>query len=879
MAVHLANSYESEAGTVLLATNCLICGRPLRDPESLERGVGPYCAKKHGIFTSTGPLDETALGDALDTAPPDMAASVRQKLPDGRAALSMAIHAAGRAWETRDSAAAHYIGAAMEIATALGYRNTADTLRNIFIGGTEYDEEGNVKRRGKPRGIVVEDPGSGSGEWEIRLPFIEGPTWRSTKAAMKAAGVRTFKARDGSWHDVFKPGEREWLLVLNSLVDTLAGTLGVLPSGETFIVPRSPVSVPAPEGPAAGAPNREDLPPPPPPPEVAQGDRIELHDGRVMVAARVGVNSKGPWVGLMTEKDAATSLARYGYLKFKQYSAGFCGLAEVKQKLSSASEQRAVEEETGTQLGAEVKRREIPADLQPWQKEGVLWLDEKQSGTLAFEQGVGKTPTALAALDAPALIIVPASLRENWRREANRWRPDLVVSKIEKASDATPEALAGTCVIVGYEALSSDTVFTGVMARKFRTMVVDEAQKLKELRVKHGQHGFFATRNSPKVAQNVYRLAQVIPRKIFLTGTPMVNGRPYELWPLLHMSDPAAWDDQEAFWWQYCDPREVRVPARTIVDDDGREVHLPSGTTLNVNGHSNLAELRDRVNGHYLFRRTKAVLSLPEKRREYRSVGLSPEAGRQYRAAAEDFLAWVTRQGGPKAALRAARAEVISRLSALRRITAIGKAPTVIEAAHAFLGDTGRPLIIMGHHEEALTAIETALDHLGYRVGSITGQVTGRRREKMIDEFQTGLPANKPIERRKFLDVLVCSITAAGVGLTLTRAQDMFMAERVWRPFDLVQAEDRIHRYGQKNECVITYFDAAGTIDDKLSSLLAEKEKTAAEVIDGVDLDEEDAQEQILSDMFAGLTEHMVANSGEAVSATPLFDWIDPEVS
>lgn len=1291
------NGYEHEAGTIMLAKSCLICGRPLRDPASIERGVGPYCAEKHKMFAETAGPDRAAYEAAIETAPPPMRESIEAKggMMDPRAAVSAAIHAAGSAWERQQSDASHYIGSAMEIATALGYSGTAHALQRVFIEGWKYDEEGNAIEHGKPKGIVVregEPSRTGQAGWEIMLPFIQGDTWRQTKNAMKAAGVITYKDDRGKWHDVFPATERQWLLVLNSLVDTLAGTLGVIPSGETFMVPHTALPVPAPEGQAAGAPTTVDEPAPAAAIQVKEGDRIELHDGRRMVVARTGTNAKGQWIGLMTLQDAELSMERFGYLFFKKYNAGFCGLKEVKLKLPTEAEKEAIEEATGERVAPAAAKRDIPEGLQPWQREGVLWLNDKGSGVLAMEQGTGKcqlpgalvyavagamriedawelpsertlgdgsggewrllcdplavnshdngmirpapvtqvyrehvtttikvvtlddgailrtthahrfltpsgwrkahelvvgdrvavaasvtydgntgvnaalaelcawqlaegheegrgavitnadsdmlariarlaqecgvtlpatrpdrrhphvhrvstgsllgllrqigfpvgtrsaerripsailgssetarrafvraffeaegsidkrdlavevssaseaviralgamlrgwgiwlritskraratnglkiyrtywrgsitgnsaarfaehvgflserknmllsqlalkrrntnvegvpsvqvlqaasargislrqmgiprrpeyakssgmnkelaravagnltslghadlgdalramstdalhwakvkgtadeqyqgyvydlcvpvlrnyvtdgaithnTPTALAAMDAPVLVVVPASLRENWRREAMKWRPDLVVAKIEKAAELTDEALKASCVIIGYEAASDAEVLDKLKRRRFATLIVDEAQAVKELRVYENEKGGHYPGKDPKRAAALYRLSQVIPRRFFLTGTPMINGRPYELFPLLNMVAPKDWANQEEYWWRYCDPQEV---------------HIPGGKTmLNVHGHANLGELRERTSGHYLFRRTKEVLNLPEKVREYRSIGLSEEAATEYRQAAAEFLAWVRRRGGPAAAMRAARAEVIARLTALRRITGIGKVDTVLAESAAFLRDTGRPLIIMGHHDEALSAIEAGLEHLGFRIGMITGKVTGRAREKAIDEFQSGLPVNRPPEKRKYLDALVCSITAAGVGLTLTRAQDMFIFERVWRPFDLVQAEDRIHRYGQKNQCVITYYDGANTIDDKLAALLAEKTATAAEVIDGTDLDEDEAQDVVVRDMFAQLTESMQANP-EAELDPSLFDWATPDV-
>jgi len=104
----------------------------------------------------------------------------------------------------------------------------------------------------------------------------------------------------------------------------------------------------------------------------------------------------------------------------------------------------------------------------------------------------------------------------------------------------------------------------------------------------------------------------------------------------------------------------------------------------------------------------------------------------------------------------------------------------------------------------------------------------------------------------------------------------MFFIERAWRPFDLVQAEDRLHRIGQVNKVIINYFDAAGTVDVKIAKLLANKLATAAQVIDGENLSETEAQERVLGEMFGEGAEEFLANqSGDADDDLP--EWADPE--
>jgi hypothetical protein len=211
MGAYAANhggGYEGEGGTRMLATQCLICGRPLRDPESLERGVGPYCAQRRGMFTSTGSTDEAAFASALDTAPEGMRESVSAALHDPRKAVSAAIHAAGKAWETHATDWGQYVGSAMEIAQALGYGGTASALREVFIEGRKYDEEGNQVGKARPKGVVVSD--AGSGMWQIEMPYLESRNvWKQTNDALKGAGARNSKDRSGNWQTLFRSGERE----------------------------------------------------------------------------------------------------------------------------------------------------------------------------------------------------------------------------------------------------------------------------------------------------------------------------------------------------------------------------------------------------------------------------------------------------------------------------------------------------------------------------------------------------------------------------------------------------------------------------------------------------------------------------------------------
>jgi SWI/SNF-related matrix-associated actin-dependent regulator 1 of chromatin subfamily A len=307
---------------------------------------------------------------------------------------------------------------------------------------------------------------------------------------------------------------------------------------------------------------------------------------------------------------------------------------------------------------------------------------------------------------------------------------------------------------------------------------------------------------------------------------------------------------------------------------------VPGGRGTDFTGASNLSELHDRIQGKFLLRRTKDELAdqLPDKQRRSILVSMDEATSKEYKRAAAEFLKWVKDTGGVEAFDRARRAEALNRLTTLRRLAAVGKTEAFIEQCMQHLQSTGRPLIVMAHHREVTEAVTEALVQNGVKAAMYTGSESAVRKAEIKDWFQDGKPADAPPEARDYLDVLVCSITAAGVGLTLTRAQDMFFAERTWRPYDLVQAEDRIYRIGQKNNATITYYDAAGTIDEYLAEMLVQKMRAAEEVINGTDpSDEDEAASFLLEAMFHYKPGEHKRNPAE-LGDIDEYEWAQPEL-
>ena len=182
------------------------------------------------------------------------------------------------------------------------------------------------------------------------------------------------------------------------------------------------------------------------------------------------------------------------------------------------------------------------------------------------------------------------------------------------------------------------------------------------------------------------------------------------------------------------------------------------------------------------------------------------------------------------------RLELITRL---RRAAGISKVPAAAEIVAEWVGASERsaqggytsPVVIWTHHRavsEAMVAAATEALRPGAGrrapVGAILGGTPDHERARLVDDFAAGK-----------LGALVCSITAAGVGITLTRSSDALFVETDWTPALVTQAEDRIWRIGQTEAVSITTLIAPGTLDEAIQSTLRRKARNLDEVMAGGD--------------------------------------------
>jgi len=177
----------------------------------------------------------------------------------------------------------------------------------------------------------------------------------------------------------------------------------------------------------------------------------------------------------------------------------------------------------------------------------------------------------------------------------------------------------------------------------------------------------------------------------------------------------------------------------------------------------------------------------------------------------------------------------ITALNYLRQVVGMVKAEQTLEIVRPTL-ETGNKIVIFGHHRAVLDKLEEDIIEAGYTHVRIDGQVTGNKRQNLIDEFQ-----NNPNCK-----VMIASILAVGMGVDFTAASNVFIVERQWTPAYEEQGEDRLWRLGQEKAVTVWYLVTADTIDDKMNSLIERKRDMLSRIVDGKTPNEESLVSELL---------------------------------
>ncbi|MDR0756293.1 MAG: DEAD/DEAH box helicase [Tannerella sp.] len=444
----------------------------------------------------------------------------------------------------------------------------------------------------------------------------------------------------------------------------------------------------------------------------------------------------------------------------------------------------------------------LKKELFAFQRQGVAYAIRQKRLIVGDQPGLGKTCQAIAAITAagafPCLVICPGSVKINWQREWEMWTGKRVMIMDDGVKRTWPlfyERGMTDVFIVNYESLKKFFVTdilrpanpeTGKKAPLtlrhvrfnanisiFKSVIVDESHRVKDLKTQQ-------TKFTKGICQGKEHI-------LLLTGTPVVN-KPRDLISQLGIIDrlPEV-GGYRKFVELFCDR-----------EDRWRE--------LNV-----------LLRRHCFYRREKKdVLSqLPAKVRQ--SVLCDISTRKEYGEAMRDLETYLRkwRQATDEQVQRSMKGEIMVRIGILKNISARGKISDVTDYVNDAT-ECGDKIILFVHLKEVSGALKKAFPD----AVTILGDDDLRTRQRNIDRFQSD----------DSVKVIICSIKAAGVGITLTASSRVAFVELPWHPADCEQCEDRAHRIGQKDSVQCTYFLGRDTIDEWIYQIIGQKRDMSRQI-------------------------------------------------
>lgn len=431
--------------------------------------------------------------------------------------------------------------------------------------------------------------------------------------------------------------------------------------------------------------------------------------------------------------------------------------------------------------------------LRGYQNADIGFLRFLPHAAIFNEQRTGKTPTTLKLLEAEGhekiIIICPASLVLNWKKEVETWTNYTCLAvngaKQKRSKTYMEWTLNKGCLVLSKDTAKAD--FDLLKNEKDYALVVDEAHFLRNYKSQQ--------------SKAVFQLGKNASKRLALTGTPAVN-KGDNLYGILHFLYPSRfssyWAFVERYFKTWSSPWGVRE----------------------VSGYKRKEELQEILDLISVQRKRSEVMQwIPPK--QYQTIAL--EMDKKQRKAYDEMLYLFT--------VEEADLDAPSVLAQLTRLRQICLAPELLNIAapsakEQFIlewleNNPNEQVIIFSNFSSYLTNLRTLLWKKQYKVDIITGKTAKERRKFVVDKFQEGK-----------IKVLLANIQAAGVGLTLDKASTVIFLDRAYTPSENAQAEDRIvpTTENSNQDCMIIDVVCENSIDEHINDILSKK-KSVIEVV------------------------------------------------
>jgi len=468
-------------------------------------------------------------------------------------------------------------------------------------------------------------------------------------------------------------------------------------------------------------------------------------------------------------------------------------------------------------------------DLYPFQKVAVAFAEMSEGRCLiGDEMGIGKTISAIGYAvihpeARPVVVVCPANVKFNWRKELLKWLPDETVTVVSGVNDmrathvkqmaldkgasdkqavtrkSSIEYLESQGININTHIPDADFIVINYdLMAKYQDALIAKCPKMTILDESHYIKNSGSKDKPVQRTQATLNLCQYSPKVLALSGTA-ISSRPKEFFNTLNLMRPSLFPSFWDFAMRYCDPYN-------------------DGFGWNFDGASHTKELNERTRDLCIRRLKSEVLpELPPKTRTFFPIHLDKKTRSPYDFAQEEWDRkiddyYLNGESLPPGIM-------LNMIGDLRHICGQIKVDYAADWINQYIGQTGKPIVVFTHHRDVLKRLAEKFKN----ARTISGDTPSKRRHEIVEDFQAG-----------HISVLICNTVAAKEGITLTRADTVLFIEREWTPTDEEQAEDRVYRIGQESQHVhAVYLSCVGTIDEHFDRVVEEKRAVVKAVLDG----------------------------------------------
>lgn len=447
--------------------------------------------------------------------------------------------------------------------------------------------------------------------------------------------------------------------------------------------------------------------------------------------------------------------------------------------------------------------------LRPYQQHGLSWLSFLRSwglgACLADDMGLGKTIQTLALVSKdrengekrPTLLLCPTSVVNNWKKEAEKFTPDLEImihhgAGRKKRETFTKEAEKAGIVISSFGLLQRDIEF--LKAVNWAGIILDEAQNIKNPETKQAK--------AARLLEGDYRIA--------LTGTPVEN-HVGDLWSVMEFLNPGLLGTQTSFKNRFFKP-------------------------IQTSGDPEASALLKKITGPFILRRLKTdkniISDLPDKQEMKVYCSLTKEQATLYAAVLKDMEKALNESEGIQR-----KGVILATISKLKQVCnhpaqflgdaseadgRSGKLARLTEMMEEIM-ESGEKTLIFSQFTEMGDILKKHLQNVfGVEAMFLHGGVSKKKRDHMVERFQ-----NEPGGPQIF----ILSLKAGGTGLNLTKANHVFHFDRWWNPSVENQATDRAFRIGQTKNVQVHKFICAGTFEERIDAMMEKKTEISENIV------------------------------------------------